>query len=214
MTVDRKGSVGRGLCISLPVAAALFSLIFTSPVLGFWTQLAASTVLLAGMAFLFDGAALKSLLRPRWPAVILSICGGLAAAMLLYGAFFIGRATLLWLFPWGHSLIGSIYDLGDGVSAWQIALLLLFVVGPCEEIFWRGYVQRRLQAAYGWRGVVMTCCIYAGVHVASGNPVLIVAALVCGIFWGALFALSDNLAVNVVSHGIWAAAAFAVVPLA
>lgn len=26
-----------------------------------------------------------------------------------------------------------------------IALLLLFVIGPAEEIFWRGYVQRALR---------------------------------------------------------------------
>lgn len=209
--IDRRRYAG--CWVSLSVAALLFTLLFTTPAWGFWLQLTASAALLASLAFLLDGGALRRLLRLQWPGVAPTVAGGLAAACVMYGMFYGGRMAALRLVPGAGEQIGSIYGLGRGVSSWPIGFCLLLIVGPCEEIFWRGYVQRRLCEAHGRKGVVMTILLYAGVHVASGNPVLLLAALVCGTFWGLLFFRFGRLPVNMVSHGLWAALVFAVFPL-
>ncbi|NQT92295.1 MAG: CPBP family intramembrane metalloprotease [Lentisphaerae bacterium] len=210
-TADRRTYVG--CWASLSVAALLFTLIFTTPAWGFWLQLSASAALLAALAFVFDGDALRKLLRLQWPGVVPALAGGLAAACVMYGVFYVGRMAALQLVPGAHDQIGSIYGLGRGVSRRPIGFLLLLIVGPCEEIFWRGYVQRRLCEAHGRKGVLITILLYTWVHVASGNPVLLLAALVCGTFWGLLFFRFGRLPVNMVSHGVWAALVFAVFPL-
>ena len=214
MAANRNRRGCRDCWISLAVAGGLFALVFTAPVMGFWRQLAASTALLAAMAFWFDGTALKKLLRPRWPGVVRSIVGGLVAAAVLYGVFLVGRGVVTALFPGGGGLIRSIYGLGVGVRAWRVGLVLLLVVGPAEEIFWRGYIQRRLTETYGFRGTIVTVCAYTAIHLAAWNPVLILAALVCGAFFGWLFWRFGDPVVNIVSHAVWAATAFAFLPLA
>jgi len=195
------------------LAAILFTLVFTHPVLEFWTQLALSTLVLAGLAVLFDGPTLRRLLRERTLSTAGSVAGGLASAAVLYGIFLAGKWTVGAVLPSGETWIKSVYELGDGVARWRVALLLLAIVGPCEELFWRGYVQRRLTAAYGRTGVVLTICAYAGVHLAVGNPVLILAAVVCGTVWGVQYYLARDILLNALSHGVWAAIIFAVFPV-
>jgi len=213
--VTKSGRSGCADCwISLIVAALLFALVFADPALGFWRQLAVTATLLAMMAFLFDRTALKVRLRPQWPGTLRAVAGGLAAATVLYGIFLVGRLAVSAFFPSGGVLIRSIYQLGRDEHAWRIGLVLLLVVGPCEELFWRGYIQRRLTDVYGPWGVGMTICAYAAVHLASGNPVLILAALVCGAFWGVLFRVFGNIVANIVSHAVWASVVFAFLPLA
>ncbi len=93
-------------------------------------------------------------------------------------------------------------------------LLLFFVTGPGEEIFWRGFLQQQLQnrAGTGW-GYVAATLVYGGVHVFSGNVMLILAALVAGAFWGAMYAWKRDLAAVIVSHSFWSAFIFAVIPI-
>ena len=55
---------------------------------------------------------------------------------------------------------------------------------------------------------------YTLVHVPSLNPMLILAAMVCGIAWGGLYRLfPKQLPAILVSHALWDAAAFVWWPL-
>lgn len=208
-----KKKVGVAVCLgAIFLAAVLFSLLFAFPVMGFWLQLAATTMVLAAVGFIVDGSSLRLQLTTGLRLRSDLIFGVLLAAV-LYGVFFMGRSVLHWMFPPSADMIRSVYGLAHGSSPWAIAALLFLVVGPCEELFWRGFLQQRLSQAYGWKGVVATAAAYTAVHVAAGNPVLIVAALVCGTFWGAMFFRSRRLMANIVSHAIWAAVIFAVAPL-
>jgi membrane protease YdiL (CAAX protease family) len=62
-------------------------------------------------------------------------------------------------------------------------------------------------------GYVVATLIYGGVHIFSGNPMLILAALVAGAFWGAMYAWKHDLAALIVSHSVWSAFIFAVLPI-
>jgi len=62
---------------------------------------------------------------------------------------------------------------------------------------------------FGWLAAALAYCL---VHLASGNLVLIGAALVCGLFWGCLFVRYDSLWANIVSHVVWDVGVFILFP--
>ena len=69
-----------------------------------------------------------------------------------------------------------------------IGLLLFFIMGPAEEIYWRGFVQETLTGRFGrTTGLLVTSAIYALVHIFAFNFMLLIAAAVCGLFWGLLY---------------------------
>ena len=88
------------------------------------------------------------------------------------------------------------------------------MTGPCEELYWRGYIQDSLMERFGGvGGFFMTVALYAAVHVWSFNFMLIGAAAVAGAFWGILYWRLGNLVPVILSHSVWSAFIFAVVPL-
>jgi len=142
------------------------------------------------------------------------VVAGILAAAVLYGIFFVGNAIAPYIVPGAQGQVGGIYALGSGTERALIFLLLCFVTGPGEEIFWRGFLQGRLMDRWGpGRGFVLTTLIYGAVHVFSLNLMLIMAALVAGAFWGGLYLWRRDLTLVVVSHSLWSAFIFAVAPI-
>ena len=91
--------------------------------------------------------------------------------------------------PGGDSQIRDIYALRTLRPKEEIAARLALLVGPAEEIFWRGLVQSALMRRYGrWRGAALAAMAYGGVHVVTGNFTLMGAAGVAGAHWCALYA--------------------------
>jgi membrane protease YdiL (CAAX protease family) len=74
-----------------------------------------------------------------------------------------------------------------------------------EEVLWRGVVARYLIERYGRAlGIAYAAAIYALAHWATLNPVLLLAALGCGLYWGWLYtATNDNLVAPTISHLMW-----------
>ena len=62
-------------------------------------------------------------------------------------------------------------------------------------------------------GFLVATLVYAGVHIFSGNLILILAALVAGAFWGLLYLWQRDLFLQIVSHSLWSAVIFAVAPV-
>ncbi len=110
--------------------------------------------------------------------------------------------------------VGGIYALGKGTSKVSIFLLLLFVTGPGEEIFWRGFLQEHLMEKWGrGLGFAAATALYAGVHLFSRNLMLVSAAFVAGGFWGLLYLWKRDLSIQIVSHSLWSAVIFAILPI-
>jgi hypothetical protein len=119
-----------------------------------------------------------------------------------------------YILPGANAQVGGIYSLGIGTNKVLIFLLLFFITGPGEEIFWRGFLQDRLIKKKGnFFGYLITTTVYAGVHIFSLNLLLILAAFVAGAFWGLLYLWKRNLLIQVTSHSFWSAVIFAVVPI-
>ena len=139
---------------------------------------------------------------------------GLLSAAVLYMIFVAGKVAAAVILPFAGQQIGGIYDKGAGTPMWIIALLLFFITGPAEELYWRGYLQRNLMARFGqWQGWLLATAIYAAVHIWSFNFMLIGAAFVAGAFWGAIYLYDKNLAAVIISHSVWSMVIFAVFPM-
>ncbi|OPZ01127.1 MAG: CAAX amino terminal protease self- immunity [Bacteroidetes bacterium ADurb.BinA395] len=102
----------------------------------------------------------------------------------------------------------------EGENPLLLSLLLIFLIGPAEEIFWRGYVQRMLEPKFGsWVALIVTTLIYTLVHIWSFNFMLIMSAMVCGAFWGLLYKYNKNLVTLIVSHAVWDVSVFILFPI-
>lgn len=191
------------------LAALLWFITFALGGISFWAKISISAATLAGLSFLLQPAHREEF---RFDARAVAL--GLAAAAALYLVFWMGKAVATTLFDFAGRQIGGIYTKATGASMGVIALLLFFVTGPSEEIFWRGFLQRQLMKRFGrWPGWALATAVYAGVHVCSLNFMLVGAAAVAGAFWGAMYARCGNLAPVIVSHSVWSAVIFAVLPM-
>lgn len=195
---------------SLAAVAAAWVVIFVWRPLDFWVLMtAAQACMITAAVVLFPG--LIALARPsaREAAV------GLAAAVALYGVFALGQAAAVRLFGFAGAEIAAVYRMRGAAHPALIVALLVCVIGPGEEIYWRGLVQTALCARLGPRAApLVTAAFYAAVHLPTGNLMLVAAAAVCGLFWGALFAWRKSLWAPVVSHAVWDAAVLVLFPLA
>lgn len=175
----------------------------------FWIKISFSAATLAILSLLLQPNR-KEHIRIDARAVAL----GLASAAILYFIFWTGKAVSELILPFSGGQIGGIYDKGAGTPMWVIALLLFFVTGPSEELYWRGYLQKNLMMRYGqWQGWLLATAIYAAVHIWSFNFMLIGAAAVAGAFWGAMYWRLKNLTPVIISHSVWSALIFAVFPM-
>ena len=202
--------------IPIIVAALLWFVMFspwTAPHLNFWVTMAFSGVVLASISFAFGGKYLRESLKSDFrPSDILL---GVAIGALLWAIFWVGDKVAVWMFPFAEEQIGTIYAMRDGTERWLIGALLLFVVGPAEEIFWRGYVQHSLTDRWNPNvAFVLTAAIYTLVHIWSLNFMLLVAAAVAGGVWGLMYRLwPKRLWALVISHAVWDAAVFVIFPI-
>lgn len=175
----------------------------------FWIKISFSAAALALLSFL-----LRPLPKEKLVFDTKALMIGLISAAILYFIFWCAKSISSILFSFAGQQIGGIYAKGAGTRMWIIALLLFFVTGPCEELYWRGYLQDNLMKRFGpWQGWMLATTIYAGVHIWSFNFMLIGAAGVAGAFWGAMYWRLKNLAPVIISHSIWSMVIFAVFPI-
>jgi len=205
----------RGIFPGIFLAALLFSLLFGTEVLpfDFWWGMALSNLLLAGYAILSDRTLYTRLKKDLSTALPSRILLGLLSAALLYLFFQGGDWLSRWIMPQSARGVDSIYGLKNQASFWRMALLIVFVIGPGEEFFWRGFLQHQLmQKISGLKAVVLSSLLYAAVHLAGSNFMLLLAALTCGLFWGALYLWKKSLTANMISHSAWDLAVFLLLP--
>ncbi len=206
--------VVKKLLIPILVAFALWFTMFspwTAPYLNFWLSMLVSASVLIWMSFL-----LKKNWKDDFKVDLKSIVIGVLSSCLLWIVFYIGDYLSAVLFDFAKPQVSSIYSLRDGTKSTLIALELLLIVGPAEVIFWQGFVQSNMMKRLGdWKGFILTTLIYALVHIFSFNFMLIMAALVCGTFWGFMYMIFKprNLVPLLISHALWDVMVFILFPI-
>lgn len=201
------------LVFTIVLAAVLWAVMFsplTAPYVNFWWMMTASALTLSILSTCFN--------RGWWHAVRFGwgeVLAGVGIAAALWGIFWTGDKVSSWLFDFARPQVNLIYGMKEGESLWLLSLLMLVLIGPAEEIFWRGYVQRTLSARWSPdAGFVVTTLVYALVHAASCNFMLVMAAAVAGVVWGGLYRLFPRrLGAIIVSHAVWDVAVFVWFPI-
>jgi membrane protease YdiL (CAAX protease family) len=152
--------------------------------------------------------------RRRARPTLARFLAGLAAGALLW-ALTRGATTLVLPRVWPgwetHARLAYGWRRGLPIS---VLLPTLVAIVAAEEAVWRGIATRLCMERFGrWTGVLGGAAIYALAHVATGNPLLVVAAAAMGVVWGWLYAATDDLVAPFVCHVVWDVAVLFVTPL-
>jgi membrane protease YdiL (CAAX protease family) len=197
------------------VTAAALGFAFRPELAGtatFWLALVGAYAVVAALALyrMWDDGSLFDVLKPRWGD--LSI-GALVAAVLLVGSW-AARSVLA---PAGTPRQGwllRIYlQLGDAETVQRSALLTaaVLVIPLLDELAWRGLVLPVLSERFGTRrGWPLAALLYGLAAVptvfglsdpeAGPNPLLVIAAIGCGLFWSFIASIMRRLPPVMISH--------------
>lgn len=197
----------------LMLAAAWWFVLFspwTAPQYGFWRGMAIAQATLLGYSMWF----LRGQWRPLFRSNLRVIALGIVSAVLLYGLFWVGHAILVAWIPGIGQSVEAVYVRRGQVPLWALVPLLGLWIGPIEELFWRGVLQNYLQQKLSPVGALLgASLLYSLVHIWSGNLPLLLAALVAGLAWGALFLWTKSLLPGILSHALWDVLMFVLFPL-
>ena len=187
------------LALGIGAAFAAFGLTFRGPRDRFWDRMTVTGLALGGLAL----ATNRDARRVRIGAGEVAL--GLATAAGLYGIFRVGDVVAREVMPRVGQEIGDIYALRSLRPKEELAARLGLVIGPAEELFWRGFVQGRA-------GYLTATALYGGAHIVTENATLVGAAAIAGAYWGLLRAVGVPLGALVVSHVAWDIWIFLVAP--
>src|SRR4051794_6778614 len=138
---------------------------------------------------------------------------GALSGILLYSLFWLGVQVFdLLNLPFDNS-IKKLYRWFAPSVFWQY-LALILVAAPGEELFWRGFVQKRLLRYFGpFASITIGALLYASVHIYSGTFILMLAAFLSGLIWGALYLWKKSMPLVIVSHIVFDIMIFIIFPL-
>lgn len=210
MTAQGSPAAGaaRAALMAIPAGAAVWAVIFAWQPANFWVLMTAGVGGLGALAVKIRGP-----FPLREGARGSDLLAGASASLFLYAVFAVGRVGADRVLPFAASQVSAVYALRAQAPAWVIAPLLALVIGPGEELFWRGLVQwglvQRLGVGRGWGAAAI---LYGLVHVAAANAILVIAATVAGAFWGWLYLRIGRIAPVVVSHILWDLAVLLIFP--
>ena len=193
------GRPGRlGLAVGLIAAQAAFAATFRGPRARFWSRMTMTGLTLGGYALALRAPLRTTRIRP-WDVVL-----GLLSAGSLYVTFQVGDRFARRFVPSGERDIADIYSLRGLRPTGEIAARLATVIGPAEELFWRGYMQEGLIGTFGrWPGTALAAMAYGGVHLVTGNFTLFGAAGIAGAHWCLLYGAGMPMGALIVSHVTW-----------
>ena len=193
----------------VPLAFGFWFVSFYLNPVNFWLEMSASVAILAGFS-LYTWKDYDQLAEWNRRSILL----GVGSALGLYGIFWVGNSVITRLIPFSEGEIAAVYSNSGSAIMPVIGTLLVVVIGPGEEIFWRGTVQKGLEKRFGGlMGFVTGALLYSLVHVWALNLTLLLAALVCGVVWGWMYYVEDNLAPLIVSHSLWSLLIFVIFPV-
>ena len=207
MTSIRKPVIG--ICIAAILWTILFSP-WTAPHLNFWIMMTCSGLTLT----LYSTWA-----EPRWWKDVKidfqNVIIGVLIAVALWGVFWVGDRLSSLMFDFARPQVDMIYGMKAGENPWVLTVLMLFIIGPAEEIFWRAYIQKSLSRHWNPNvGFILTTLVYSLVHISKFNFMLIMAAAVAGLVWGLAYRFfPEKIGAIIISHALWDCAVFIWFPI-
>ncbi|WP_240338517.1 CPBP family intramembrane glutamic endopeptidase [Peribacillus alkalitolerans] len=140
---------------------------------------------------------------------------GIISGFLLYGLFWIGNLLVkTGGMRYFTNRIEELYTSYSPTMAWHFALLILIII-PGEEIFWRGLVQKRLYLYFSNPIYIigLSAVLYSFPLLYAQNLVLVIAGLVCGIVWAGLYHWRRSIPLVIISHLVFDLLLLKILPL-
>lgn len=165
------------------------------------------------MAVLLAGSLGVRAVRERLSPTLSRAGWGAVSGAVLYG---LTRLSILALSVWWpawevHARRLSAWKDGHSTSFLAVTLVMIVVA---EETLWRGVITRFAIERLGRvLGILAGTALYVAAHVVTLDPLLLVAAFACGLYWGILYALTDDLSAPIASHLVWDVATMFLFPV-
>lgn len=189
----------------LPLALFLYHLAFEDTSV-FWYMYTFSILVLMSIAIIrysvFDE--LKT-----WQSLIY----GLLSGVIIY-ALLISGYRLLDSMPVNiEGPVSALQAIYAPTSIWQY-LLLMFIIVPGEEIFWRGYIQQLLKNYMNAPLAILTAALLFGIALSfSGFWPGIVAGVISAVLLGFLYEWKRSMPVLIIAHLVLLLLLFIILPL-
>jgi membrane protease YdiL (CAAX protease family) len=149
----------------------------------------------------WQGGRIKDLIGGRWSSWR-QVLRDFAVA-LPFWVIWEATARLVYALLYPHSSPSNAYQVPTGAAEIFLWLLVSLAAGFCEELVFRGYLQRQFHAATGSiaAAVVLQAIVFGLVHSYQGwKPVLVITVL--GVLYGTLVALRRDLRASMIAH-VW-----------
>lgn len=189
----------------LPLSLYLYHLAFDN-IAVFWYMYTFTILVLMSIAIInysvFDE-------MKTWKSLLYGIIfGSLIYALLAFGFW------LLELLPFNvASPVLIIQTIFAPTTIWHY-LLLMFIIVPGEEIFWRGYVQQHLKKYMGVPSAIIAASLLFGAALAfSGFWPAAVAGVVAGSLLGILYEWKRSMPLLIITHFVILILLFLILPL-
>jgi membrane protease YdiL (CAAX protease family) len=155
------------------------------------------------------GELARLLLPARGDITLAAVTAGV-----LYGATRIGGSILAPAGSPRELWIMRVYLQIGAMPERRLLGAMVFAVAALEELVWRGLVMRLEQGiGPGLRACILTALLYAAAHLptlgllrmpgAGANPLVVVAALGCGLVWGLLVLRTGRLTPALLAHALF-----------
>ena len=205
-----------GVAIAFVLVGALGLMVVGVPLQERLLLLVGLTLLLQGIGFVvvalgylyYRGLGIEYI-RLGWPS--LRDLGWMVAGLFGLFAVLIVVGQLAERFAPAEPADHEIAELGAQQPELLLFLVpfMLLVVGPGEELLFRGVIQTRLAEAYGSvAGIVLASVLFAVAHVpayggGAGAWVTVTVLFAASLVFGAIYEVTDNLVVPAVVHGVY-----------
>ncbi|RNF38514.1 CPBP family intramembrane glutamic endopeptidase [Planococcus salinus] len=193
------------LFILLPVAFGLYYLAFQDTSV-FWYMYSFALLVLISFAIVY-GMIFDEMVT--WKSLIYGIGYGTVIYAIVAAGF-----QLLQLFPVNiEQSVESFLSAFAPTSIWHY-LLLMFIIVPGEEFFWRGFVQQKLKQYLPTSFAILVASVLFGLALALGGfwPGML-AAIVAGAILGILYEWKKSMPAIIVTHLVMIVLLFLILPL-
>ncbi|EAC7663249.1 CPBP family intramembrane metalloprotease [Listeria monocytogenes] len=166
----------------------------------------------AGMLFLLSFVIFNDDLKKEF-SFVKGILPGIFSGIVLYIIFYIG-AFIIKVMPGG--LENSVEAAFNKYSTHSLIIWLLLIVAiiPGEEIFWRGFVLKRLNRYFNpWFSNVFAALLCMVMMFPSGNFAAIIGIFVASLVWNIMYSYRPSLLMLYLSHLTFAFLLLAALPI-
>ncbi|AYC29063.1 CPBP family intramembrane glutamic endopeptidase [Paenisporosarcina cavernae] len=189
----------------IPLAFVLLFFVFSTSEI-FWYMYTFAMLLLMAISYL--NSSFKDEVQ-TWEFLVF----GIGYGTLTYGIIAAGYYLLSFVTPAVPTSVETFLESYGPTTVWHY-LLLMLIIAPGEELFWRGYVQQKLKEMMSPFLAVTVSSILFGLSMAfSGFWLGVLAAIFSGFFWGLLYEWKKSMPLLIIAHITMTILLFLVLPL-